>query len=209
MKDSAYAFAVAVDQQLDELSDDAYHRRVGRAKKLREELFPLSRLALYLKLPGLRVEVEAFEDDRPIDGHIRITGYREEDIDVEITYAGYGANEALRSELLATQGYAPGAGPISRQKRGAPISAVGAAQDYDEHRIRMPDAILEAFRKKNRKPYRAGTLLLIAFEEIHLAGHDEWSKLLFALNKVDDLRSSQFSRIYLFNGATNELNRAA
>lgn len=71
MKDTAYSFAQKVDDQLEATSSSDYHLRTGRIKLLREELYPISRLALQLKQPGLKVEVEAFENNDAADGHIR------------------------------------------------------------------------------------------------------------------------------------------
>ena len=50
------------------LSKEAYHLRTGRSKRLQEELYPLSRFALKLVYPGMSVQVEAFENDGPMDG---------------------------------------------------------------------------------------------------------------------------------------------
>jgi hypothetical protein len=106
MKDTAYSFAREVDQQIEALAPDDYHRKFGRSKQLQEELYPISRLALQLKQPGLEVEVEAFEDDGPVDGYIRISGFREREFDVEVTCV-YDYNESLRRELLVSEGSAP------------------------------------------------------------------------------------------------------
>ena len=192
-----------------ELTGEAFHRRIGRAKTLREELYPLSRLALFLKLPGLHVEVEAFEDSGRADGHIQITGFREEEFEVQLTYAGYESADALRSELLVTQGYAPGAGAISRGKRRAPIVTTIAAVDHDEHINRISAAVVEKFLKKATKLYASGTVLLVAFEEVKLFGRPAWSALFSAIERSGGMIESQFSKVYLFNGATNELHRAA
>ncbi len=209
MKDSAYAFAAEVDRLIDDLKNEEFHRRIGRSKQLREELFPLSRLALFLKMPGLEVEVEASESSGRADGYIRITGFRQREFEVQITYAGYEGKDALRAELLVSQGFAPGAGEIRRDKKGGNIVATMAAVDYDEHIQRISVAVMDQFRKKALKPYAQGTVLLVAFEEIKLYGRSAWSSLFIKITEAGGMAGSQFDEIYLFNGATNEIQRSA
>ena len=209
MKDSAYSFAAAVDRLIGDLKNEDFHRKIGRGKQLREELFPLSRLALFLKLPGLEVEVEAFENSGLPDGYIRITGFREREFEVQIAYAGYEGEDALRAELFVSQGFAPGAGAIRRSKEEGHIVATMAAVDHDEHIGRMSKAIMNQFRKKASKPYIQGTVLLVAFEEIKFYGRLAWSSLFSAIAEAGGMAGSQFGEIYLFNGATNEIQRAA
>lgn len=209
MKNSAYAFAAEVDRLIDDLKAEDFHCKIGRSKQLREELFPLSRLALFLKLPGLEVEVEAFENSGPADGHIRITGFRQREFEVQITYAGFEYKDALRDELLVSQGFAPDAGGIRRGKKAGNIVATMAAVDHDEHIGCISAAVMNQFRKKALKPYAQGTVLLVAFEEIKLYGRPAWSSLFGAIAEAGGMAGSQFGEIYLFNGATNEIQRAA
>jgi hypothetical protein len=208
-KNSAYAFAAEVDRLINDLNNEEFHRKIGRSKQLREELFPLSRLALFLKLPGLEVEVEAFENSGPADGHIRITGFCQREFEVQITYAGYEEADALRAELFASQGFAPDAGGIRREKKSRNIVATMAAVDHDEHISRMSAAIMNQFGKKALKPYTQGTVLLVAFEEVKLYGRSAWSSLFSAIAEAGGMAVSQFGEIYLFNGATNEIQRVA
>ncbi len=71
MRGTVFEFALEVDQQIASLTREQYYLRTGRAKILLEELYPLSRFALRLQYPGIQLEVEAFEDDGPIDGVLR------------------------------------------------------------------------------------------------------------------------------------------
>lgn len=209
MKEQAYEFALQVDRQIEALSDDDYHLRVGRSKILQEELYPLSRLALYFKQPGIEVEVEGFENSGRADGHIVITGFRERDFEVQLTYADYGRNEKLRAELLVTQGFAPGAGPIQRERRNGPIVATIEAVDVGEHIDRIASAAIGRFRDKASKPYAHRTVLLIAFDDVKLYGRYNWEQLLIKLEGKIITSGTPFAEIYLFNGETNELRRAA
>ena len=208
MKHSACAFAAAVDHLIEDLKNAEFHRKTGRSKKLREELFPLSRLALFLKMPGIEVEVEGFEDSGRADGHIGITGFRQQEFEIQITHAGYEGEDALRDELLVSQGIVPGAGDIQRDKKSRIILATMAAVDRDEHIGRAAAAVMKQFRKKALKPYAQGTVLLITFEEIKLCGRSAWNSLFSAIAKAGGMTGSQFSEIYLFNGATNEIQIA-
>jgi len=109
----AYTFASEVDRQIESLPDTGYRLKKGRGKVLREELLPLSRLALFFKRPGLSVEVAGHEDNGRADGHIWITGFLEKEFEIQITYI-YTHEDSLRDELLNSQGYCPGAGKIKR-----------------------------------------------------------------------------------------------
>jgi len=122
MKSTAYCFAKEVDRKIEELTRDDYLRRKGRGKRLREELYPISRLALHLKQPGLEIEVEASEDDGPVDGHIREFGFCEQEFDVEVT-SDYGHDESLRDELLVAESFTWGTGEIRRDKTSLEVVA--------------------------------------------------------------------------------------
>ena len=208
MKAFAYEFSSEVDRQIEALSNTDYHRKFERSKKLREELHPLSRLALHFKQPGLEVEVEGFEDNGRPDGHIRITGFREKEFEVQITYA-HSYEAALRAELFVQEGCCPGAGEIKRDKRSRKIEAVAGLVAPNEHIDRIASTVLERFRNKVGKPYAQGTVLLIAFDEWKLCGRTNWNQLFSAIDKEGGISGSQFAEVYLFNGATNELHRAA
>ncbi|MGZ8251050.1 MAG: hypothetical protein ACXW1P_01785 [Methylophilaceae bacterium] len=207
MEKDAYGFASEVDLMLTELSNEDYLRKFGRSKKLREELYPLSRLGLHFKLPGLSVEVKAFEDSGRADGYIRINGFIKREFEVQITLAGFGSKDALRAELLAAQGFSPLAGDIQRLPNGE-IIATMAAVDYDEYINRIATAIKERFADKAAKFYASGTVLLISFEEVNLSGRNNWELLFKELDKEGGLSDSSFAEVYLFNGATNELRKA-
>jgi hypothetical protein len=209
MKAQAYEFALMVDRQIETLSNDDYHRRVARSKILQEELYPLSRLGLHFKQPGLEVEVEGFENSARADGKIVVTGFRERTFEVQITYAGYGRDESLRAELLASQGFAPGAGPIRKDRRSGPIVATMQAIDLGEHIDRIAFAVMERFHDKASKPYAHGTVLLIAFDEAKLYGRWNWEQFFLKLEGKIVTSGTPFAEVYLFNGKTNELRRAA
>lgn len=212
MKTSAYKFAFDVDRQIEALSNEAYHThhdRVGRSKKLREELYPLSRLALHFKKPGLEVEVQGFEDCGRPDGYIRITGFLNREFEVQITYTAYGCKDALRAQLIVSEGFTPGAGEIQRDKKSNRIIATMGSVAHDEHIVRIASGILERFHDKARKSYVPGTVLLIAFEEVKLYGRTNWDQLFSAVDGEGGMSGSPFAEVYLFNGSTNELRRAA
>ncbi|WP_211462901.1 hypothetical protein [Collimonas silvisoli] len=203
-----YAFATEIDRCIEALSEKDYHQKIGRSKTLREELYPLSRLALSYKQPGLDVAVEGFENSGRADGRIRITGYFDREFEVQVTYAGYDGDDALRAELLVFRGCAPGAGPIHRDKKSGGVIATMSAVDCDEHIERLSVAIKTQFWKKASKRYHPGTVLLIACEEIKLRGRIGWKQLLSAIEREGGFTESQFAEVYLFNGATNELYNA-
>jgi hypothetical protein len=208
MKRNAFDFAHEVDQEIERLSvkEDLLHK--GRGKLLLEELLPISRLGIFFKLPGLKVEVEAFENAGAVDGHISIKGFRSDEFDVQVTYI-HGYEESLRRELLVSQGTTPGAGLIFRDKRTKKITAIMKGTDREEQIDNLSGAIVERFRNKASKTYSTNTILLIAFDNVMFGGLNAWGDLLCAIQAKGGLGGHKFSRVFLFNSAHNELHRAA
>jgi hypothetical protein len=209
MTTTAFEFAASIDARIEAISTEQYHKRSRPVKRLIEELYPLSRLALAFKQPGLDVNAEAFENSGRADGHIWISGYLTRDFEVQVTFAGYAENDALRSALLVQEGFAPGAGPIERDKKTGKIIATMEAQDYYEPIKLLGASIIECTRKKVLKQYAAGTVLLVAFEDIRLRGCGWWKLLYSAIDNAGGLEKGSFSQIYLFNGCSNELQQVA
>jgi hypothetical protein len=208
MKGTAYSFAQQVDREIEALSLSDYIRRKDRGKLLREELYPISRLALHLKQPGLEIQVEAFEDDGPVDGHIWESGFREREFDIEVT-SDYSYDESLRDELFIAEGAAWGAGEIYRDKNSRKVVATCGVVDGDAHLDDVSKAVVRLFRNKASKSYPPNTILIISFDEIRLFGHYAWNQMLSRVSDEGGLSGSDFPAIYLFNIATNELHRAA
>ena len=208
MKLGAYLFANEIDRQIAALSSVEYLQRIGRGKELQEELLPISRLALHLKQPGLEVEVEAFENNGETDGHIRVTGFREQEFEVQVT-CDFTYEESLRNEVLVSKGSVPGAGGIHRNKKSKEILTTMATTDTYEHIGRVSQSVMELFRKKVAKPYSKNTALVIAFDAVKLYGSFNWCRLFASLEQAGGLSGSDFIAVYLFNSATNELQRAA
>ena len=208
MRDNAYSFAQSVASQIEALSRDEFFLRVGRSKRLQEELFPLSRLALHFAFPGLSVEVEAFENNGPVDGHISLRGYKTQDFDVEITYLR-SHEDAMRGELLCTNNVTPGAGPIRRDKVTGEVIAEYGLIEHCELIETIASSLIDLHAKKVVKTYPLGTVLLIAFDEVSLYGSSDWRKLYDHLASKGGLAIGKFRAIYLFNCATNELQTAA
>lgn len=211
MKAQAYEFATMIDNEIEALSDKDFHHRTRRSKELQEELYPLSRLGLHFKQPGLKVEVEKSDESESTvspDGKIKVSGWRKLDFEIQITYAGYERDENLRAKLLASEGFAPGAGPIQQKVRNGPIIATMEAVDMGECVDRIASAVKKRFDDKVSKPYTQGTILLIAFDEVKLYERN-WERLLLKLEKEIVISGTPFAKVYLFNGATNELRKAA
>lgn len=176
MKDSAYAFAARVDRQIEECSQADYLKKSGRCKTLREEIYAISRFALSIKHPGCEVEVEAFENSGAADGHITITGFIEDEFDIQVTYiCDY--SEALRNELLVQQGCAPGFGNIFREKKSRNIVADTQAYDDEELATRLSRSIVESYKVKTERKYDTNTVLIVAFEEIKVRNQTAWDSL--------------------------------
>jgi hypothetical protein len=208
MKDSAYAFAAQVDRQIEEFSQEDYLKKSQRCKRLREEIYPISRLALFLKQPGCEVEVEAFENSGPVDGHITVRGFKPDSFDIEVTStADY--EEALRNELLVKRGCAPGFGKISRARKSRSIVADTQAYDDEELAMLLARSIVESYEAKTQKQYDTNTDLIVAFEEIKMRNRTAWHSLFEHIESLGGLSGGNFRSVYLLNCFTNEIYQAA
>jgi hypothetical protein len=147
MRDPVFNFALEVDRQISTLTREQFYPHTGRAKRLLEELYPLSRFALRLKYPGNNPEVEVFEDDGPLDGVVHWRGEPASQLNAEVTYV-HSYQKTLRDELLLSTGSTPGAGPIYRDKKTGNIVATSAVVPTAEGIAQLAAAIIERFRKK-------------------------------------------------------------
>ena len=210
MRSNAYDFAKAIEERIEALPKEQYFERPRPAKRLIEELYPLSRLALGMKQPGLNVEVEAFENSGRADGQIWITGFTERNFEVQVTYAAYEQSDALRSRLLVQDGFAPGAGPISKDRKTGKIIATMEAEDIDAPIKRLGTSICDRIQNKiSNDTYIPGTVLLVAFYEVKLRGRGYWSMLYSAIDTSGGIEKHVFSQVFLFNGCSNELQQVA
>lgn len=208
MRGTALSFAAEVERQIHALSVQEFHRKRGHAKVLLEEWYPISRLALHHKQPGLDVHVEAFADSGGPDGRIEESGFRTRTFDVQVTYVD-NYEGSLRRELMYQQGCAPGAGPIQRNNASGTIDATMAAIDFDHNLKQAAAGIAERFSNKAAKPYPANTVLLIAFDDMTVLGFSMWQELLALTQARVTLTSGSFRAVYVINCATNELVKAA
>lgn len=208
MRDTAQSFFAAVEQQIHTLTTEEFHRRKGHAKVLLEEWYPISRLALHLKQPGLEIQVEAFGGSGVADGRIDELGFRTRSFDVQVTYVE-DYEGALRRELMHRQGYTPGAGPIRRNKSAGTIDATMAAVDFDHNLKQAAAGIAKRFKNKAAKSYPMNTVLLVAFDDMTLLGFSMWQSLLELTQEIVSLESSNFKAVYIINCATNELVKVA
>ncbi|NMG35211.1 hypothetical protein GRF61_12225 [Azoarcus sp. TTM-91] len=200
MRATAYDFAIAIEQEIAALSREQRCLRTGRAKRLLEELYPLSRFALRCTNPGTIVEVEAYEDNGPVDGAIYRLGDHESKLSIEITFV-YSYEDSLRDELLWTTGSTPGSGPIHRDKKTGKIIA-SLAPDPESIK-RLATSIVALFKKKTSKGYPKGTLLLIAFEDPTFFGFGIWKELFSAIELLGGL-NGEFGEVYIINCGSDE-----
>jgi len=204
MRMRAIDFAEWVEKEIQSLSAEDFHLRTRKSKRLREELYPISRLALLLKQPGLEVLVEAHGPDGRVDARIYETGFRNRSFSVEATYA-YDHEQSLRDELMVIDGVAPGSGPIARINRR--IEASPSAVDEDYHVLRIARMVAKCFREKTSKSYPSNTILIIAFEEITMRGWFAWVRFLGVLFELINAAESSFLSVYLINVCSNEIQQ--
>jgi len=191
MKSTAYEFARDVDEQIEALDRDDYLRHDKPAKLLLEEWYPISRLALHFKRPGLEVKVEAFEDNEAADGRIWMTGYLKEQFDIQVTCC-FDGEEFDKMRNLAAEG-----------------SFVGSAREYDKHIKSVAEIVADRFQDKSSKfAYVSETILVISFSEARIYGLKGWDRLLCYVDNKGEISESDFESVYLFNAWKNEIQKA-
>ena len=208
MRLAAYAFADEVECQIEALTNAQLHLRQGTSKTLQEEWYPIARLGLHLKQPGLKVEVEAFGDSGVADGRIYEAGFRNREFDIQVTYV-HDYEEALRKELMVSQGFTPGAGPIFREKITGAVLATVSAVDADHHIRKLSIALIDRFRKKSAMAYPLHTSLVLAFDDVKLRGRIHWDKLNCSIDLLGGMGGGGFESVYIVNCATNELQQTS
>lgn len=206
MKANALDFANFVKLEIEALKPEDFHGRTRRAKQLREEWYPISRLALHLLQPGLEVEIEVHGAAAgKVDATLRETGFRDRELKVEVTCT-YEYEDSLRDELMMETGSAPGAGKITRI--AGQISAVVTAVDYDYEIQRNARLVAERIKAKCGKVYSAETLLLVSFEDMAMSGWQNWVNFTEAMRRHEfSAERAPFSAIYVLNACTNEMQR--
>ncbi|AJZ60136.1 hypothetical protein OI25_599 [Paraburkholderia fungorum] len=204
MRAPAHEFASLVDQRIAALSREHFYLRTGHAKHLLEELYPISRFGLYCLVPGVMVEVEAFEDNRAMDAVIRIGNDEVRTLHLEVTYVD-SYEEALRREMLWIQGSAPGTGGIARNKGSGEIVAEYSPVSLDESADQLGGKIVALFQKKVAKKYRSHTILLIAFDDPTFFGQADWQRLFASIKRYGGLCGGGFEEVHLFNSGSNDL----
>lgn len=207
MRDNAFAFIIEVERQIEALTMEEFHTRLGHSKVLQEEWYPIARLGIHLKQPGLEVDVEAFGNSGAADGHIVERGFRDREFDVQVTYV-HDYEESLRRELMLAQGFTAGSGTIARDNKTGSVVATMTAVDADNNVKKVAAAIAERFRKKSAMSYNANTALIVAFEDITLRGHVVWVKLFGMIESQISLSACTFQSVYILNCCTNELHQA-
>lgn len=208
MKMTAYEFAKNVDEKLKSIPAKDYRVRKTRdTKKILEEEFPLSKLALHLQKMGLEVEVclskEGKEEDGS-DGVIFQSGYRDRTLKVQIV-SSFSEEEYLRMELLNKQGHAPGAGPINRNKKTKEIESELVATKYDQYIDDVTSIIVERYRKKVDRNYEGELTLLIVISEIKLVGIDSWCRIARNVRDLVSMDRKDFEHVFVFNSDSNEV----
>ena len=206
MKGPAFDFARDVDLEIEQLPAEERFTRRGRGKHLREELLPLSRLALHFKLPGLHVEVEAFEDEGKRDGRITLSGFLTDSFEVEVTCT-HSREKALREELLHQKGVVPGWGPIWREKGTGRVIAKMTATDESEQIEAVAKEVVNRFLAKAEKNYPKQMVLLIAFDNVSIYGAKAWMQLQSAIGEKGGISAGVFRWVFLLNCANNEMHQ--
>jgi hypothetical protein len=208
MKGMVYEFASKVDNLIASLSKEDFclRNKNTNAKRLIEELFPISRFALKLAHPGYDVFVEAHENSGPVDGTIILGKDNDRKFFVEVTYI-YSYKESMRNELLLKTGTTPVFGEIKRDKASGDVIAESTIHTIEALLNQLAANIIERYSDKCKKNYPKGTFLIIAFDDPTIFGFGFWSQLLKEIDKQGGLSDGDFTEVNLLNCATNEMQK--
>lgn len=121
-------------------------RRGENIKRLVEEAIPLSRLGLYLSIPGSEVFVTCFAHNEPFDGRVEVVGFGARDFRVEVTTTDVPPASTLRRHALARDGHVFLSGPIHRDRRV--VLSEGAMVDVAEYEAEQIVVAMNALRRK-------------------------------------------------------------
>lgn len=204
---NAYDFLSKIEREIESLDRTEYQlRNTENSKWLIEEALPIAKLAISLKQPGLEVEVEAFRGNEEMDGLIKEFGFRSSEIPVQVTYC-YSYQQSLRDEEVEVKGYSFGSGPITRNKVTKEIESVPVAVDARQYIVDIADQVMKRIEGKCNKRYATKMVLIVSFFNLKFLGVYDWMDLLKELNIDFKSFCESFTRLYLYNEASNEIFR--
>jgi hypothetical protein len=146
--------------------DEQYFERTGlNVKKLIEEAVPLSRLGLYLWMPGCDVYITCYADNRNYDAAVEVEGWNPRSFRVEVTTTET-EQSTLRRQAWSRDGFSTLAGPIRREGRTIvpEFEMIEVSEESDKY-VALTFERLQAKAKSGR--YDSNTAILV-----HLA--DFW-----------------------------------
>jgi hypothetical protein len=181
-------------------------RHTKVAKKLIEELLPISRYVQYRYRTGLYIGVrwlngvQSFDAELTLSGGYVDQGYFPRCLFVEVTQAMH-ANDYLARQMLDRQGFVFGMEGVRRlnlpgQKNGQIVSEP-VGRNGNDFVLRFGKIVLDAISKKTLKKYPENTILIVECQLDTIYMDDEWELLVETVGR--NLPPNRFREIYVFD----------
>lgn len=143
--------------------------RIGLAKELMNEAFPLGLLASKYFAESDEVRIQLKIGNQTHDAIVSDTRARVSPVKfVEATLASEGEDDYLRMRVLHEQGHVSGLGRVTKsgtQRTGLKIQVEPQAVSQAEVLQRERTCVVQALERKLGKSYPANTLLLVGFND--------------------------------------------
>ena len=180
-------------------------RQTRLAKKLIEELLPISRYVQCRYRTGLYIGVRWLNGAQPFDAELTLSGgyvdlgYFPRSLRVEVTQAMH-VNDYLSRQMLDREGFVFGMEGIRRLNRpgekNGEIRSAPIVRDGKDFVLRFAELVLEAISKKALKKYSEDTILIVECQLDTIYMDDEWELLLEIVGRRIPLNG--FREIYIF-----------
>lgn len=172
----------------------------GGCKQLSEEIYPLAIWAVTLDRPE-HVKIEPKIGSQNHDA-IVTTHDVDQPFHVEITQAHKGDQEYYRRLFLEREGWAPGPSHDVKKSgtkaRGIVVEAGRTLASFEAVKRKSFELISDAIQRKLKKKYPPDIRLLVAFEDLAIAGSDDINAQLYEVIQVaTQERVCPFTHIYL------------
>jgi hypothetical protein len=140
--------------------DTIYFERKGtNVKKFLEEAMPIACLGLHLFKPAHDVHIQCLAGNQPYDGTLKVTGFSQLSIKVEVTTTETEISN-LRRQSMSRNGYSWAAGPI--EKEGRDIKSEPRMVNITKQEERWLDLAFERVLAKLKKnAYGSDTAILV------------------------------------------------
>lgn len=178
--------------------ESIYFERQGlNVKKLIEEAIPVASLGLYFYRPANEVYIKCLTGNQRHDAELRISGWNNFDIKVEVTTVETDES-TMRRQALSRQGTVFMSGNIKREERK--IISEAQMVDTDVENKKWIDLGFERCLKKIERGYDKNTAILVSFSNFRHIPLRYRAKLLEKTERYLLVEKAQIYGVYYSYG---------